>query len=35
MIIEEALKIEDESVLITTFTDANEEHIRNKIIAKK
>lgn len=34
-LIEQALKITDENVLITTYTEANEEEIRKKIIEKK
>lgn len=34
-IVEKALEIEHENVLITTYTEANEDEIRKKIIAKK
>lgn len=33
-LVEEALKINDKNVLITTYTEANEEEIRKKIISK-
>jgi len=34
MIVENALEITDENILITTFTEANEEEIKKRIIKK-